>query len=81
MTELKTKLAQTDILNRLRRAYSITAPSALSLSGTPTAVKCKDGDDGKVDVTVDGGTAPYSYVWVALGFNGGGDGTANVTDC
>ncbi|MFZ4414626.1 MAG: SprB repeat-containing protein, partial [Bacteroidales bacterium] len=60
-------------------SYSITAPTALSLSGLPTAVKCKDGEDGMIDVTVGGGIFPYSYVWEVLPLGAGqGDGTPNV---
>ena len=38
--------------------------SALSVSvaGT-TSVKCYDGNDGAVDISVSGGTATYSYLW------------------
>lgn len=35
----------------------------ISLSSIITDVKCFNGNDGAVDVTVSGGTAPYSYIW------------------
>jgi hypothetical protein len=41
----------------------ITAPSAISIAGTVTNVTCKGSETGKVDITVTGGTAPYTYTW------------------
>jgi hypothetical protein len=48
----------------------ITQPSAaLALSMSVTDVNCNAGTDGSVDLTVSGGTAPYSYNW-SNGSNG-----------
>ena len=43
---------------------TVSEPSALSVSvaGT-TSVKCYDGNDGAVDISVSGGTTTYSYLW------------------
>ena len=42
---------------------TITEPNALVVALVPTNVTCNSGADGAIDLTVSGGTAPYSYVW------------------
>ncbi len=43
------------------RSYTIIQPSEITASATATDVTCYAGNDGKITVTVSGGTAPYSY--------------------
>ncbi len=43
--------------------YTITQPDSLAVSGTVSKVKCFGGSDGEIDITVQGGTMPYSYNW------------------
>ncbi len=48
----------TSILN-----LTITQPTALSLSTALTQVSCVGGTDGAIDLTVSGGSSPYTYDW------------------
>src|SRR5262249_22638103 len=42
---------------------TITQPDQLTASQTHNNVKCFNGSDGSIDVTVTGGTTPYSFKW------------------
>ncbi len=44
-------------------SVEVTEPAALSASGVATNISCNGGSNGKVDLTVTGGTAPYTFVW------------------
>lgn len=44
-------------------SVQITEPSDLVLSGTESDVTCANNADGSIDLTVQGGTSPYSYSW------------------
>lgn len=46
-----------------RDTFSITEPTAVTSSGVITHVNCFDDTTGAVDLTVNGGTTPYSYNW------------------
>ena len=52
---------------------SITEPNLLSASATETDVTCNSGNNGAVNLSVTGGTTPYTYNW------GGGVTTQNRT--
>jgi gliding motility-associated-like protein len=41
----------------------ITGPSALNLSGVVTEIGCGAMDTGAIDLSVSGGTSPYTYNW------------------
>lgn len=63
----------------------ITEPTELVLSATTSDVSCAGGNNGVIDLTVTGGTAPYTYVWVGTHFSTTEDifnlpgGTYNIT--
>ncbi|MBI4649041.1 MAG: T9SS type A sorting domain-containing protein [Bacteroidia bacterium] len=42
---------------------TVTQPSAITASTVPTNVSCFGGSNGAVNISVSGGTAPYTYVW------------------
>ncbi len=44
-------------------AITITEPTAIVLTSSSTAVKCKGGTDGTASVSVSGGTGAYTYSW------------------
>jgi hypothetical protein len=48
---------------QITRTFTITQPTALSLSSTSTNVSCNGGSNGSIDLSVSGGTSPYTYSW------------------
>ncbi len=44
-------------------SVTITQPTAISISSSTTNVNCNGGNDGAANLTVSGGTGPYSYSW------------------
>ncbi len=48
----------------ITRTFIITEPDAMNVSATIThALDCDNPTSGSIDLTVSGGTFPYSYVW------------------
>ncbi|MBK9401763.1 MAG: hypothetical protein IPN36_13200 [Bacteroidetes bacterium] len=47
----------------IARNYTITQPTALSISNSSTNVNCNGGSNGAASVTPSGGTSPYTYAW------------------
>ncbi|MCB0767304.1 MAG: PKD domain-containing protein [Flavobacteriales bacterium] len=47
----------------LSTSFTITAPTMLEVESTNMAASCPNTEDGRVDLTVLGGTAPYQYAW------------------
>jgi hypothetical protein len=61
----------------------VTEPTAITTSTNVTHVACFGGSTGEIDVTVTGGTLPYTFLWSDLG-NGedlsAGPYTVTITD-
>jgi hypothetical protein len=43
--------------------YTITAPTVLTISAVKTDVSCFGGSDGTINISVGGGTSPYTFNW------------------
>ena len=54
-------------------SITLTQPTAISLTTTPTNINCNGASTGAITVSVSGGTTPYTYNW------GGGVTTQNRT--
>ena len=44
-------------------SFTISQPSDLSISATPTNIACAGDASGAISITASGGTAPYGYLW------------------
>ncbi|MEZ0487021.1 hypothetical protein [Fibrella aquatica] len=44
-------------------SFTVSEPTAISLTTAVSAVRCFSGTDGLISVTATGGTLPYSYSW------------------
>ncbi len=67
-------------------SWIVNSPPAFSVGIVPVNASCPTGADGSIDLTVGGGTLPYTYLWSNLattedltGLNPG-DYTVTVTD-
>jgi len=47
----------------LSTSFTIVSPSMMEVGSTNVAASCPNTADGRVDLTVLGGTAPYQYAW------------------
>jgi gliding motility-associated-like protein len=47
----------------ISETYTLSSPNMLSVSGAVSPISCNSADDGTLDITVTGGTGPYTYSW------------------
>jgi gliding motility-associated-like protein len=63
--------------------FTVNEPSAITTSATITPVNCNGGTTGGIDLTVNGGTSPYTYLWsngsTTQDLSGIGAGSYSVT--
>ena len=45
------------------QSVTITEPPSPTLSYTQIDVSCNGGNDGSIDLSVNGGTSPFDYIW------------------
>lgn len=45
------------------QSFVIQQPNPLTISLTPTNITCSNAQDGTVDLTIVGGTGPYTFAW------------------
>ncbi len=49
--------------NTTEDVYQVTQPEKLTISENVNHVRCHNGTNGSIDITVSGGVAPYEYRW------------------
>lgn len=64
----------TEVIN-----VAITQPAVISVSSVITNVKCYGGNDGAINITVSGGTSPYTHKWTGNGVNVSAEDQVNLT--
>ncbi|MEI6574835.1 MAG: T9SS type A sorting domain-containing protein [Bacteroidota bacterium] len=64
-------------------SYIITEPQLLTVSGVIDSVNCYGGNDGSINLSVNGGTAPFNFGWsnlsITQNINGLSSGIYSVT--
>ncbi|MXO05715.1 T9SS type A sorting domain-containing protein [Flavobacterium sp. HBTb2-11-1] len=43
--------------------FTVTQPNPLAIANTKTEVSCKNGNDGTINLTINGGSSDYNIVW------------------
>ncbi|OEK02778.1 hypothetical protein BFP97_15135 [Roseivirga sp. 4D4] len=47
----------------IQQDYTVSGPSAISLSADVSTISCNGAGDGSIDLTVAGGTGPFTFAW------------------
>ncbi|MBO3699777.1 PKD domain-containing protein, partial [Roseivirga sp. E12] len=47
----------------IQQDYTVSGPSAISLSANVSTISCNGAGDGSIDLTVAGGTGPFTFAW------------------
>ena len=47
----------------ISESFSVSGPDVLAVSAVTSNISCQGGNDGAIDLTISGGTGPYTYLW------------------
>ncbi len=67
-------------------SFAVTQPAAMVMNASVINVSCAGGNNGSIDITVNGGVFPYTFVWTTTSTNedvyglSGGTYSVTVTD-
>ena len=60
------------------RSFTLTQPAVLAVTGAVTQPNCNSANSGAINITVTGGTTPYTYAWTGTGVNASAEDQMNL---
>ena len=65
----KVEITDDNNISKMSSNFSLVEPDVLSFSSSVTQVSCNGGNDGAINISVSGGTTPYTYKWRTIPSN------------